>query len=52
MEYEIIIKLKIDPDANYLEVSGNNCDVVQEQIVTALYEIDDVEIIDMDVTQC
>ena len=52
MEYEIIIKLKVDPNANYLEVSGNNCEVIQDQLESALYDVDDIEVLDMDVLLC
>ena len=50
MEYEITLKIRVDPDANYLEVGGNNCQVIKEQITDALYDIDDLQILDIDVT--
>ena len=52
MEYEVVIRLKVDPTANYLEVDGNNCEVIQDQLENALYDIDDIKIVDMDVTLC
>jgi len=52
MEYEVLIKIKVDPAANYLEVVGNNCEVIQDQLENALYDLDDIEILDMDVLLC
>ena len=42
--YEVTINLLIDKDANFLEVSGDNCDVIKDFIKSALYDIDDVTI--------
>ena len=44
MTYEITLNILVDKDANFLEVSGNNCDVVKDLIRSALYDIDDVTI--------
>ena len=47
MNYEVHLSVTVDKDANFLEVSGDNCEVLKELIEDALYDIDDVT-----VTQC
>ena len=43
MKYNITFSLTIDPDANFLESNrDNNLSVIEELIITAIYEIDDV----------
>ena len=42
MKFELSIKIKVDPDANFLETFGDNCDVIGELIEASLYDIDDV----------
>ena len=42
MRFELSIKIKVDPDANFLETFGDNSDVVSELIEASLYDIDDV----------
>tara|TARA_R100001163_G_C5008398_1_gene155132 strand:+ start:407 stop:574 length:168 start_codon:yes stop_codon:yes gene_type:complete len=49
MTYEITLNILVDKDANFLEVSGNNCDVIKDLIRSALYDIDDIEIIKCEV---
>ncbi len=49
MSYELNIIIKVDKDANFLEVSGNNCDVIMELITLALYDIDDITITECEV---
>jgi|TARA_R100001530_G_C4307213_1_gene152034 hypothetical protein len=45
MDYEIIIKVSVDPDANFLEVGGvNNSNVIKQVVSDCLYDIDDLEI--------
>ena len=45
MDYEIIIKVAVDPDANFLEVGEiNNSSVIKQVITDCLYDIDDLEI--------
>jgi len=44
MDYEIIIKVSVDPDANFLEVGGvNNSNVIKQVVSDCLYDIDDLE---------
>lgn len=42
MRFELSIKIKVDPEANFLETFGDNSDVVSELIEASLYDIDDV----------
>ncbi len=49
MSYELNITIKVDKDANFLEISGNNCDVIKELIILALYDIDDITITECEV---
>jgi len=42
--YEVSINIQVDEDANFLEVSGDNCNVIKDLIKSALYDIDDVTI--------
>jgi|TARA_R110000796_G_scaffold155095_4_gene271801 hypothetical protein len=48
MEYEVTLKIYVDSDASYLEVSGNNCETVEEEIKSALYDLDDITVLDID----
>ena len=49
MVYELNITIEVDKDANFLEVSGNNCDVIKELVTLALYDTDDVTITECEV---
>jgi|TARA_R110002126_G_scaffold162462_2_gene310430 hypothetical protein len=42
MEFEITLKIIVDPDANFLETFGNNSDVIMELVQASLYDIDDI----------
>lgn len=44
MNYEVHLFLTVDKDANFLEISGDNCEVLKELIEDSLYDIDDVTI--------
>ena len=50
MKFEVHILLKVDKDANFLEIFGDNTEVVSELIESALYDIDDVKILNCEVT--
>ena len=39
--YEVTLTIFVDRDANFLEVEGNNCQVIGELVQDALYDIDD-----------
>ena len=44
MEFEITLKIIVDPDPNFLETFGNNSDVIMELVQASLYDIDDIVI--------
>jgi|TARA_R100000234_G_scaffold66134_1_gene40419 hypothetical protein len=49
--YEIAMKIKVDSNANFLEVGdGNdNIKVVREKVMDTFYDIDDIKIEDIDI---
>lgn len=51
MEFEIALKIKVDPDANFLETFGNNCEVIQDLLMTSLYDIDDIVVEECEVNR-
>ena len=42
--YEVTLTIFVDRDANFLEVEGNNCQVIGELVQDALYDIDDITV--------
>lgn len=50
MEFEINIRLKVDPAANFLETSGDNTEAISELVKNYLYDIDDAKVIECEVT--
>ena len=51
IKYEIIMTVSVDNGANFLEVSGQNRQVIKEKIEDLIYDLDDVTIEDIDVTR-
>ena len=52
MEYEVVININIDDDSNMLEVGDtDNVETITRVIESALYDIDDLEIEDIDVVR-
>ena len=51
MTYEVTLNISVDKDANFLELSSDNCNVIKELIMDALYDIDDVTIIKCEVIE-
>lgn len=49
--YEITLNINVDSNANFLELSGDNCDVVKDIVEDALYDLDDVTITRCEVIQ-
>ena len=49
MIFEINLTISVDESANFLEAFGNNVDVISEQIQYALYDIDDIKVLDCEV---
>ena len=51
MKYEVILNIKVDSAANFLEVDDPNKPlVIKELMYNILHDIDDVEIINCEVT--
>ena len=51
MEFEISLKIIVDPDANFLETFGDNCDVIKDLLITSLYDIDDIIVEECEVSR-
>ena len=52
MKYEVIINIEVDDESNRLEVGDtSNLDTITTLIETALYDIDDLEVEEIDVTR-
>ena len=52
LRFEIELAIEVEEDANFLEVSEDSkLEVVKEKITDCLYDLDDVEIIDVDITR-
>ena len=52
MKYEVIININVDDDSNMLEVGDtSNIDTITSIIESALYDVDDLEIEDIDVVR-
>ena len=51
-QYELNIIIKVDPTANFLEVGDAHTDAscIKQRICEAIYDIDDVEIKQVDIT--
>jgi len=52
-QYELNIIIKVDPTANFLEVGDAQTDAscIKQRICEAIYDIDDVEIRQVDITR-
>jgi len=52
MKYEVVININVDDDSNMLEVGDtSNTDTITNIIESALYDVDDLEIEDIDVVR-
>ena len=52
MKYEVVINISVDDDSNMLEVGDtSNTDTITSIIESALYDVDDLEIEDIDVVR-
>jgi len=50
--FEITMLLKLDPDANFIASDKDGAAIGLEQVVSdAVYDIDDVEIVEIDVKE-
>ena len=53
MQYEIRMKIVVDPEANFIEADLSDMPrVVQELVSTAMYDIDDVIVEECEVEEC
>ena len=52
-QYELNIIIRVDPAANFLEVGDTHTDAscIKQRICEAIYDIDDVEIKQVDITR-
>lgn len=52
MRFKIEMEVEIDPDANFWESDPNSeFDVLRELVEVALYDIDDLELLDIEITK-
>tara|TARA_R110002012_G_scaffold121977_1_gene271702 strand:- start:355 stop:516 length:162 start_codon:yes stop_codon:yes gene_type:complete len=52
VEYEVIIKIKIDPDSYVFELyKDNSSSDVKELVENLLYEVEDIKILECEVTK-
>ncbi len=49
MIFQVNLTVVVDEAANFLEAFGNNAEVIAEQIQYALYDIDDIRVIECEV---
>lgn len=49
--YEVTLNILVDRDANFLELTGDNCDVIENLIRDCIYDLDDVTITNCEVIQ-
>jgi hypothetical protein len=47
--YEVTLNVFVDRDANFLELVEDNCDVIEDLILNALHDIDDIQILKSEV---
>lgn len=45
------MNILVDRDANFLELTGDNCDVIENLIRDCIYDLDDVTITSCEVIQ-
>ena len=52
LRFEIVLTVEVDETANFLEVADDSeLEVVKEKISDCIYDLDDVVIIDVDITR-
>ena len=49
MIFSINLVISVDEDANFLEAFGNNVEVIAEQVQYALFDIDDIKVLECEV---
>ena len=52
LRFEMVLTVEVDESAYFLEVADDSeLEVVKEKISDCIYDLDDVEIIDVDITR-
>tara|TARA_Y100000593_G_scaffold25192_1_gene50348 strand:+ start:341 stop:514 length:174 start_codon:yes stop_codon:yes gene_type:complete len=52
LRFEIVLTVEVEEDANFLSVDENSAlEVVKEKISDCIYDLDDVEILESDITR-
>lgn len=52
MKYQVTMLISVDPEANFLETNREtNLEVIQELLQYAIFDIDDIKVHDIDVTE-
>ena len=52
LRFEIVLTVEVEEDANFLSVDeSNTLEVVKEKISDCIYDLDDVEILESDITR-
>jgi hypothetical protein len=47
--FQVNLTIAVDEAANFLEAFGNNAEVIAEQVQYALYDIDDIRVLECEV---
>lgn len=52
LRFEVVLTIEVDESSNFLEVDEESTlEVVKEKLSDCIYDLDDVEIFDIDVTR-
>ena len=52
LRFEVVLTVEVDESANFLEViEDSTLEVVKEKISDCIYDLDDVEILESDITR-
>jgi hypothetical protein len=52
LRFEIVLTVEVEEDANFLSVDESSAlEVVKEKISDCIYDLDDVEILESDITR-
>jgi|TARA_R100001443_G_scaffold62123_1_gene72110 hypothetical protein len=52
LRFEIVLTVEVEEDANFLSVDeSSTLEVVKEKISDCIYDLDDVEILESDITR-
>lgn len=49
MKYQVNMTIEVDEDANFFEFLGDDKTIIQELIAIQLYDLDDIEVIEIEV---